>query len=454
MRDMEMETKMKANKKILVSGLCLASFMALAGDLSFTISSDRADAKYKLGEDAVFTVTAKDSNGVPAKSGTVCWKLNNFGDKVFASGEEDLSKNGGTFTVKGSQTEPGFLRLDVAEKAKKPVYTMWGVVFDPEKIVPGTPNPPDFMDFWLTAIKKYDREVTEPIRVTEVERTDKAVMYELRIPSTQGRYVWGYFSEPVDKSKGPYPLTVTVPGAGPSTWGCRSMKANAMFLWVNVHYYDPVVLKGEKHKSPKCLAVQKEEDDAYAKKYPVRKARYTNCGIASSREDYFYYGVILAANRAVDWAASRPGVDAKHIGYSGISQGGGFGLILTSLNKHIRHARVAVPALTDLLGDRISSREAGWPRLVAAQLPENRVAAEKNAPYFCGVNFARHIDVPIGFVVGFIDTVCPPHAGYAAYNVCPSKTKAMFYSIGRGHDANSGEGGKALSAWMSNILQR
>ena len=76
---------MKENRKILVSGLCLASFMALAGDMSFTISADRADAKYRLGEEAVFTVTAKDTNGVPVKSGIVCWKLNNFGDKVFAS---------------------------------------------------------------------------------------------------------------------------------------------------------------------------------------------------------------------------------------------------------------------------------------------------------------------------------------------------------------------------------
>ena len=84
--------KMKASKKILVSGLCLASFMALAGNMSFTISSDRADAKYRLGEEAVFTVMAKDTNGVPAKSGIVRWKLNNFGDKVFASGEEDLSR--------------------------------------------------------------------------------------------------------------------------------------------------------------------------------------------------------------------------------------------------------------------------------------------------------------------------------------------------------------------------
>ena len=81
-------------------------------------------------------------------------------------------------------------------------------------------------------------------------------------------------------------------------------------------------------------------------------------------------------------------------------------------------------------------------------------SAEKNAPYFCGVNFARHIDVPIGFVVGFIDTVCPPHTGYAAYNVCPSKTKAIFYSVGWGHDASRGEGGKALNNWMSKIRQR
>ncbi len=102
------------------------------------------------------------------------------------------------------------------------------------------------------------------------------------------------------------------------------------------------------------------------------------------------------------------------------------------------------------LGDRVSSRQAGWPRMIDAQLPENRSAAEKNAPYFCGVNFARHIDVPIGFVVGFIDTVCPPHAGYAAYNVCPSAKKAMFHSIGWGHNASRGNGGNALRKWMVN----
>ena len=437
--------KRKTTFSILAVAACLAAY---AGGLKFDIASDRADATYKLGEQAVFTVKVMDASGAPAKSGRVKWNLNNFGAKVFASGEEDLSANGGTFTVKGAQTEPGFLRLDVSEAGKKPSSAKWGVAFEPKKIVPGTPYPDDFMDFWRSAIAKYDREVTEPIRVTEVKRTAASVMYELRIPSTQGRYVWGYFSEPVDKTKGPFPLQVGVPGAGPSSWGC-AMDGNSMHLKVNVHYYDPAVLKGEPHKSAKCLAVQKEEDQAYAKKYPVKTVRYTQCGIAASREDYFYYGVILAANRAVDWAASRPGVDPKRVSYRGGSQGGGFGLILTGLNKRIRRASIAVPAITDLLGDRVSSREAGWPRLIDAQLPENREVASKNAPYFCGVNFARQIDVPVGFVVGFIDTVCPPHAGYAAYNVCPSKKKAIFDSIGWGHDASRGKGGPALAKWFA-----
>ena len=436
-------------RKTILSVLAVAACVAVhAGGLKFDITSDRADATYKLGEQAVFTVKVLDASGAPAKSGRVKWNLNNFGAKVFASGEEDLSANGGTFTVKGAQTEPGFLRLDVVEKGKNPSSAKWGVAFEPKKIVPGTPYPDDFMDFWRAAIAKYDREVTEPIRVTEVKRTASSVMYELRIPSTQGRYVWGYFSEPVDKTKGPFPLHVNVPGAGPSSWGC-TMDGSAMYLKVNVHYYDPAVLKGELHKSAKCMTVQREEDQAYAKKFPVKTVRYTQCGIAASREDYFYYGVILAANRAVDWAASRPGVDPKRVSYRGGSQGGGFGLILTGLNKRIRRASIAVPAITDLLGDRVSSREAGWPRLIDAQLPENREAAMKNAPYFCGVNFARQIDVPVGFVVGFIDTVCPPHAGYAAYNVCPSKKKAIFDSIGWGHDASRGKGGPALAKWFA-----
>ena len=103
----------KTTFSILAVAACVA---AHASGLKFDITSDHTDATYKLGEQAVFTVKALDTSGAPAKSGRVKWTLNNFGDKVFASGEEDLSANGGTFTVKGAQTEPGFLRLDVVDR--------------------------------------------------------------------------------------------------------------------------------------------------------------------------------------------------------------------------------------------------------------------------------------------------------------------------------------------------
>ena len=53
------------------------------------------------------------------------------------------------------------------------------------------------------------------------------------------------------------------------------------------------------------------------------------------------------------------------------------------------------------------------------------------------------------FTVKALDASGAPHAGYAAYNVCPSKKKAIFDSIGWGHDASKGKGGPALAKWIS-----
>ena len=268
--------------------------------------------------------------------------------------------------------------------------------------------------------------------MTKVEDDDnpKRNLYELEIPTVEGRTLWGYLSEPKDLSKGPFPVVVAVPGAGPSTWGVDG-DDKAIRLRVNVHYYRP--LRGEAKHSKRNDANQKEEDEAWAKRYPVKKVRYTNVGIASSREEYYYYGVLLGVNRAVDWLAARPEVDRKRFRYSGTSQGGGFGIWLCGLNRNFTRATVYVPALTDLLGFRQGGRESGWPRLIEAQLDENKSAAEKNAPYFCGVNFARNITIPIRVEVGSSDFVCPPMAGFSAFNVMPSKDKEIIIGLGQGH---------------------
>ena len=421
----------------------MAALVALtAAATEFRITCDHADAKYRLGEDATFTVEAYETNGVPLK-GMANIRLDNFGDRVFFTNKVDLAKEA-KFTVKGQMDRPGMLMLRVTARGSRALF---GVAYELEKLTPYQDCPADFDEFWANAIKKYDAECPQPIKMTKVDpgKNRTRDLFELQIPAVGGRTVWGYLAVPKNQEPGKkYPLICRVPGAGPASF-YEGGDGNALNLFVNVHYYPPK--RGIKYKGPESNALQKIEDEAYAKKYPVKTVRYTQCGIAVSREDYFYYGIILAVNRAINWAAARSDVDPARVKYTGGSQGGGFGLIMTGLNKHIRKAAVLVPAITDHLCYKIDQREAGWPRLVDAQLPENRAAAEKWAPYFDGVNFARRIDVPIRFNVGYIDTVCPPHAGHTAYNVCPSKDKAIYCGIGQGHPPLP-ELSKKISDWF------
>ena len=44
---------------------------------------DRDDALYKCGEDATFTVTILSTNGAVATSGSVAWRLDNYGAHKF-----------------------------------------------------------------------------------------------------------------------------------------------------------------------------------------------------------------------------------------------------------------------------------------------------------------------------------------------------------------------------------
>ena len=432
----------------IVAALCIVSAAHAA---MFEFACDKPDGVYALGEKATIAVKVFETNNVPLETGKVKWRLNNFGDATIEEGTFDLSKGSNTFTVSGALKEPGFMRLDVSElnaKGRSVGTKYFGVAYDPYHIKPGAECPADFNDFWAAAVKKYDETVTAPIKMTKVEDDDnpKRNLYELEIPTVEGRTLWGYLSEPKDLSKGPFPVVVAVPGAGPSTWGVDG-DDKTIRMRVNVHYYRP--LRGEAKRSKRNNANQKEENEAWAKRYPVKNVRYTQVGIASSREEYFYYGVLLGVNRAVDWLAARPEVDRKRFRYNSTSQGGGFGLWLCGLNGNFTRAVVYVPALTDLLGFRQGGRESGWPRLVEAQLDENKSVAERNAPYFCGVNFARNIKIPIRVEVGSADTVCPPMAGFSAFNVMPSKDKEIHIGLGQGHTVYK-EMRSKLDRWQKN----
>lgn len=425
-------------KSFLSFGL-LFSALAASAALKFTVVPDHADSLYACGEEAVVTVTVSDTNDAPVKAGAFTVRLDNFGAKESWSKSFDLAKTPDRrFTFKTTRATPGFMRLTfrskelvvdnsgkLADKRGNASHSyVWGIGFEPEKIVQGVKRPEDFDAFWADAVRKFDAEVPEDIRLTKDESKSKGACntYRVSVLTVGGRHVYGFLSIP--KQPGKYPVRITVPGAGP---GAPSVgyASKAITLLMNVHYYE-VSPNAEETKR-----MYAEQDREWGGKYGVR--RYCLAGIWESREAYFYYGALLGINRMVNWLARRPEVDLKDFSYNGTSQGGGFGFYLTGLNKHITHACIFVPAITDLQSRHVEGRQSGWPGIVEEQKAEHKPAAERNAPYFDAANFAARITVPVRVVVGLSDVTCPPHAVYAGYNAIPAKDKKIIPAPGMPH---------------------
>ena len=424
----------------LLGGAALAA--ECPRQVKLTVRADAVDCHYASGETAVLTVTACGTNGVALTEGRLTVWADNFGDRlILATNVVDLAQ-GNPFKVSASRTTPGFVRFGFrsADESAK-VLGQWGngegtmlfgVGYDLERIASGTPNPADFDTFWEDAIRKLDETVPEDAKMELVAEKSKGEFnsYRVSFATHGGRRVYGWVVEPKDTSKGPYPVKVNVPGAGMGQCDVPAGQPGRVVLLMNVHSW-PLAEGWTKEAE----AARKEAYAAQDMKFgaPCGVEHYWHAGVHLSREEYFYYATILGINRAVNWLVKRPECDCTRVSYSGTSQGGGFGLMLTALNPHITRSVIFVPAITDLLGYRVEQRRSGWPRLIEAQKPENRDAAERNAPYFCGVNFARRIKTPIRFVAGFADNVCPPAAVYSAFNACPSSDKVIYDGVGMGH---------------------
>lgn len=434
-------------RMLWLGALCCLAAAAGAEKVSFTVETDHTNALYRCGEVATFTVTARDAaTGAALRAGTLGATLDNFGSRKVAERTIDLAQEN-PFVLKATQAVPGFLRLQVKSRTKgleveankgQGAPFVWGVAYEPERITPGAARPADFDAFWADAVKTLDATVPVDARLEEIPAKSNAqrTYYRVSFASAGGRRVWGWLSMP--KGKGPFPVEVSVPGAGIGATGTGG-DGRRISLTMNVHSYP-------QPETPEAReAAYKAQDAQFAA--PRGVARYCQAGIHESREAYFYYASLLGINRAVNWLWARPEVDRTRFTYSGTSQGGGFGLMLTGLNGHFTRSCIFVPAITDLLGFRQDGRQSGWPRIVEAQKPENRAAAERWAPYFDGVHFAARITCPVRLVAGFADTVCTPCGVYAAYNAIPARDKKIYNGLGMGHGVDPAFY-RVLGAWQ------
>ena len=435
---------MKKNALLLFALLSTSASFVCAAGLEFSVVNDHTNLLYQVGEEATFTVTAM-RDGKLATNGLVQLRLDNFGRTVQLSSRINLACDN-PHTVKGTLSEPGFLRLmlkpDGGEPLPNGATKVWSVGYEPEKIVKGSPSPDDFDAFWSDARAKLAKKVPLDAKMTRVpERSTRAFDFYRISFATFGRRVYGYMSVPKDKSKAPYPVELRVASAGFGGWtNNMTGEKDVIKVFFSVYPWAP-------HWEWQALGLQAAYDymnEACDRKYGCKC--YCTAGLSKSREDYFYYPVILGIDRAVDWIAARPDVDRSRFWYQGTSQGGGFGFYLTGLNRAFTRATFYVPAITDTMGG-LKDRQSGWPQPVESHRDEDRAAVMKNAPYFDAANFASRITCPVRVAVGFADTTCAPCAVYAAYNEIPVKDKGIVHGFGMGHNC-FGKFYEELGKWL------
>ena len=404
---------------VLATTLIFAATSFGVEPTKISIEFERESRLYALGEPATFTVKALGENDALADEGVLTTRVTLDGNELLEVETFDLAKRSQA-SYSCTLNQPGFVKIFVTIKKpsdeKNALEEVAGAGFKPEKIVQGLPKPDDFDAFWAKGREEV-RAIPIDVQKRKLDEfsNDKRDMYAVSFATVDNQRVFGWLGVP-KLGKERYPAIVNVAWAGLG-FGPDPGTVDEGFAVLTLNVFPYEVPINEKERANKY--------DEYNKELGCNYFELN----AEDRDKYFYRAPILGLDRAVDWFAQQEFVDADRIGYHGTSQGGGFGLILTGLNKNIDRAVVSVPAICDH-GGIVQGRNSGWPQLVGSwryrNNPELKARVQESTRYYDAANFAQSITVPIVVTVGFRDVTCCPSSVYAAFNGIPSTDKQIL----------------------------
>ena len=386
---------------------------------------------YKLGKKATFTIKVTQDGNL-LKEGIVKVKLTADMWEKIKEESFDLSKKN-PFTISSTMNRPGFIYCRAT--LKKGVWGDAGAGFNPTAIKLSTKLPADFDKFWSDGRKRLSK-IPLDVKLLKLPKycDSKQDSYKISFANINNTRIYGFLSIPKNR-KGPFPAIFLVPSAGPGSCCPRLISwavEGALALCMNVHKYDPPNSRDGLNKIYKELNTLKS---------------YT-CHGSPDREKLYFRRAILGIDRALNYLASRPDFDKKHLAVWGGSQGGGLTLIMTGLNpKKVTAAAAHVPGLCNHMAF-LDKRQPGWPKYFYSV--KERKQQDALLPYFDAANFARKITCPTIVSVGFADTTCPPNSVYAAYNLIKAP-KRIFNEPTMRH-GHSKRYHKFRSKWLSGQL--
>jgi len=171
--------------------------------------------------------------------------------------------------------------------------------------------------------------------------------------------------------------------------------------------------------------------------YPSgRFAGWMTSGILEP-EKYYFARAYIDTIRALDFACTREEVDAKRIGVTGASQGGGLSLACASLDPRPALCMAEVPGFGHFARTLQLTRAAPWTDLTTyfQRRPWDIDTAMNTLSYVELNNLTDRIQCPTLVSAGLLDELCPPSTVFTAYNRIPVGEKRLDAFPYNGHEA-------------------
>lgn len=418
---------MKAFARILAAiPLCLMVGAAFAQGIKIT--PDHASGLYLKGESVTWQITAEGEGILGAKAS---YKVKRGGLNSISQGEVTLGSS--PSLVKAESSAPGWLLLEVEAKTANgtTVRALGGALFSPEEIKPATAPPTDFDSFWSKKIADLKKVAPSP-QITPEASGREGVSYELvTLNNYKGTKIYGQLARPDKPGKHPALLIVQWAGVYALDRAWAVDRAAEGWLTFNIQAHQ-LPVRG----TPEFF---KQQSDGPLQNYP-------SIG-AEDRESSYFLRMYLSCYQAADYLASRPEWDGKVMVVTGGSQGGLQALVTAAIHPKITGAVAAVPAGCDQ-SSLLAERAPAWPMWPWFASGPNADKIRATAPYFDVVNFASKIKCPLLVGIGGIDTVCPPHTIYSAFNLVKSKKEAIYMPLAD-HMGNHATYYQRNSQWMN-----
>ena len=419
---------------LAAAALFLAAGLSLPGQNRYPVLSvNHPDGQYAEGEEIVFSATAAEETRIAAE--------------VLIDGIVSKTLSPGIITIPAGKSEvfrilpdhPSSVILRLKRTSKQDDFLDIGAVYRPADVKPMISMPSDMARFWKKEIKKMRKVRMHPV-LTPVAAPDgfEAFALEIDCPGSPTP-VRGYLVKPAGAAPKSLPIAMYLHSAGVSRPGNRASVETAMkyaregaiALDINAHGY---------------LDDQPQEyydnlEKTTLKGYLIRDA--------ATHQEFYYYGMFLREQRALDYLCTLKEWDGKRVLVTGASQGGAQGAALAGMDPRVTAAVLVVPGFIDMAVEPSGDRRSCTPRFFEKYGPDNPVI--KLLPYYDGVNFLRLTKAKLIIEAGLSDFTCPPLCVIGGFNEAGSTDKTLLTYPSRTHSKFTMFTKEQLAEWKRNV---